>query len=633
MKEFLKVAVICSFCWVFGLSTVAAYGQVGPSDPKQPRQIDNSGSFRVEAADLYVAPGVVGPTSASVVASVEDSWGRYTQGESSRLAVLVTDPSSDWLGLAHGLKSAGIPFRMTKDYREALRHKAILAYPMISGGTVSSEAVAALSQHVQSGGTLVAVQPLANSMKSLFGFTEAIPSRQQKSLAFQKGALSWSLDDTREASLTINGSTPEVVLGTYSFLFPTGKVVAAYEDGKAAIIRKDYGGGAAYAVGLDLGHWLLTGYNSRAESSARSYVNEYEPSLDVLLQWLKEVYRSAEKNAVFLGSVPSGKGLAVLLTHDVDFTKSVVNAVAYAEYEKSMGIRGTYFIQTKYVRDYYDEIFFNDVYLPYLRKLPELGMELGSHTVCHSYIFADLPMGSGAEAYPSYQPFISGRYAIHNATVLGELRVSKFLLEQGAGVAVASFRAGHLQNPLALPQALAATGYRYSSNVTANTALTHRPFQLNYSRSSQGEAPVYEFPITIEDELDSPMDKRLDKALALSAKVARYGGLLNVLIHPNVLGEKMAFEQGLVQALKDKAWFGSLGEYGRWWAARDAAETDVLLQGQLRQVRLRLPQAVEELPLEVPAGWMLQSGPGRMQDGVVLISAPAGEALLTFTAP
>ena len=59
----------------------------------------------------------------------------------------------------------------------------------------------------------------------------------------------------------------------------------------------------------------------------------------------------------------------------------------------------------------------------------------------------------------------------------------------------------------------------------------------------------------------------------------------------------------------------------------------MLIQGQLRQVRLRLTQAVEELPLEVPAGWMLQSGPGRMQDGVVLISAPAGEALLTFTAP
>ena len=633
MREFLKVAVFCLFGWILGMSTAAAYGQVGPSDPRQPRQIDNSGSFRVEAADLYVAPGVNGPAAPSAVAPVEDSWGRYDQGEGSRLAVLVTDVKSDWLGLAHGLKSAGIPFRLTKDYREALRHKAILAYPMISGGTVSTEAVAALSQHVQNGGVLVAVQPLANSMRNLFGFTEAIPSRQQKSLSFQKGALSWALDDAREAALTINGSAPEAVLGTYSFLFPTGKVVAAYEDGKAAIIRKDYGGGAAYAVGLDLGHWLLTGYNSRAESSARSYVNDYEPSLDILLQWLKEVYRNAEKNAVFLGSVPSGKALAVLLTHDVDFTKSVVNALAYAEYEKSMGIRGTYFIQTKYIRDYYDEIFFNEAYLPYLRKLKELGMEVGSHTVSHSYVFADLPLGSGAESYPSYQPFISGRYAIHNATVLGELRVSKFLLEQGTGAAVASFRAGHLQNPLMLPQALAATGYRYSSNVTANTALTQRPFQLNYSRSSQGEVPIYEFPIAIEDELEPPMDKRLDKALALSAKVARYGGLLNVLIHPNVLGEKLAFEQGLVNALKDKAWFGSLGEYGRWWAARDAAEADVSIQGQLRQVRLRLTQAVEELPLEVPAGWMLQSGPGRIQGGQVLISAPAGEAVLTFTTP
>ena len=633
MKRFAKVMASCLFFWIIALSTADAYGQVGPSNSKEPRQIDNSGSFHVDAADLYIAPGVTGPTSASTVAPMEEKWARYEQGDSSRLAVLVTDEKSDWLGLAHGLKSAGIPFRMTKDYMEALRHKAILAYPMISGGTVSPEAAAALSKHVQSGGTLVAVQPLANSMKSLFGFTEAIPSRQQKSLAFQKGVLSWVLDDVRETSLTINGSTPEAALGTYSFLFPTGKIVAAYEDGKAAIIRKNYGGGAAYAVGLDLGHWLLTGYNSRAESSARSYVNEYEPSLDILLQWLKEVYRNAEKNAVFFGSVPSGRGLAVLLTHDVDFTKSVVNAVAYAEYEKSMGIRGTYFIQTKYIRDYYDAIFFNEAYLPYLRKLIELGMELGSHTVSHSYVFAALPLGSGTETYPAYQPFISGRYAIHNATVLGELRVSKFLLEQGTGVAVTSFRAGHLQNPLTLPQALAATGYRYSSNVTANTALTHRPFQLNYSRGSQGETSIYEFPITIEDELDSPMDKRLDKALALSAKVARYGGLLNILIHPNVLEEKMTFEQGLVNALKDKAWFGSLGEYGRWWEARDAAEADVFVQGQLRQVRLRLPQAVEELPLEVPADWTLQSGPGRIQGGQVLISAPAGEAVLTFTAP
>ena len=633
MKKFLQVLLTCGLCWSLGLSTVAAYGQVGPNEGKEPRQIDNSGSFRVEAADIYVAPGLSGPTGASAVAPAADSFGRYTQGEASRLAVLVTDQKSDWLGVAHGLKSAGIPFRLTTDYREALRHKAVLAYPIISGSTVAAEAAAALSQYVQSGGTLVAVQPLANAMKPLFGFTEAIPSRQQKSLSFQKGALSWPLEDAREASLTINGSKAEVVLGSYSFLFPAGKVVASYEDGKAAIIRKDYGNGAAYAVGMDLGHWLLTGYNSRAESSARSYVNEYEPSLDVLLQWLKEVYRGAEKNAVFLGSGPSGKDLAVLLTHDVDFTKSVVNAVAYAEYEKSMGIRGTYFIQTKYIRDYYDEIFFNDAYLPYLRKLADLGMELGSHTVCHSYIFGDLPLGSGSESYPSYQPFISGRYAIHNANVLGELRVSKFLLEQGTGAPVVSFRAGHLQNPLALPQALAATGYRYSSNVTANTALTQRPFQLNYSRGSQGETPVYEFPIAIEDELDPPMDKRLDKALALSAKMARYGGLLNVLIHPNVLGEKMAFEQGLVNALKDKAWFGSLGEYGRWWAARDAAEADVLVQGSLRQVRLHLPQAVEELPLEVPSGWVLQSGPGRMQDGVVLVSAPAGEAWLIFNAP
>ena len=58
-----------------------------------------------------------------------------------------------------------------------------------------------------------------------------------------------------------------------------------------------------------------------------------------------------------MGTVPGGKALSVVLSHDVDFTQSVVNAPVFAEYEKSAGVPATYFIQTKYIRDYYDEIF------------------------------------------------------------------------------------------------------------------------------------------------------------------------------------------------------------------------------------------------------------------------------------
>jgi len=43
---------------------------------------------------------------------------------------------------------------------------------------------------------------------------------------------------------------------------------------------------------------------------------------------------------------------------------------------------------------------------------------------------------------------------------------------------VVSFRPGHLSYPFALPQALQATGFAFSSSVTAGNALSHLPFRL-----------------------------------------------------------------------------------------------------------------------------------------------------------
>lgn len=108
---------------------------------------------------------------------------------------------------------------------------------------------------------------------------------------------------------------------------------------------------------------------------------------------LKAIYTAGEPEAVTIGTVPFGKSLSVMLTHDVDFTRSMANAVAYAQYEKSQGLTATYFVQTKYIRDYNDDIFFDDDGVSHLGTLAELGMEIGSHTVAHSKIFDAFSMG------------------------------------------------------------------------------------------------------------------------------------------------------------------------------------------------------------------------------------------------
>ena len=535
---------------------------------------------------------------------VPTAWRNYEQGSTSRLAILLTDPDSSWLGLAHGLKSIGIPFRITRDVQEALAHKVVLVYPMISGKVLGPEALQALAEYPKTGGTLIGVQVLGGGLNQVFGFREALASRQRYGLTLTPAdPLLADLTDPAEQHLRVGlrGKGIEV-MGTYGYT-EASDPLARFEDGTAAITQVAHGPGRAYAIGLDLGFLLLKGYNNRGDELVKTFDNEFDPTLDVWLRLLKSMYRTAHEDAVTLGTVPFGKSLSVMMTHDVDFTQSIKNAVDYAAYEKSQGLVGTYFIQVKYIRDFNDDIFFNDEGVRYVKQLADLGMELGSHTIAHSRVFDEFPLGTGREAYPSYAPFVKDRTTAYNVSILGELRVSKFLIDHFSGQSIVSFRPGELSNPFGLPQALLATGYRYSSTATANNSLTHLPYQLNYDRLIDSELEVFEFPVTIEDEALPKMGDRLPEALEVAKRISRYGGSVVVLIHPNILDHKLAFEKGFVEGVRPYAWFGSVGEFGRWWAARNRVEVDVARDSSMMRVTVKAPAAVAGLTLEVPAGW------------------------------
>ncbi|MCS6289493.1 MAG: hypothetical protein H8K10_11000 [Nitrospira sp.] len=558
--------------------------------------------------DFHRFSGVAGPSHVTVVPPrVPASWTTYGQGSKSRMAILLTDPDSSWLGLAHGLKSIGIPFRITRDVREALTHQVVLVYPMISGKVLSPAELQALGDFPKTGGTLIGVQVLGGGLNRVFGFRDAVASRQRYGLRLAASdPLLVELTDPREQRLRIGIREKGLdVMGTYGYT-ESAAPLAVFDDGTAAVTQALYGSGRAYAIGLDLGFLLLKGYNNRGEELVRTYDNQFDPTLDVWLRLLKSIYRTAQEGAVTVGTVPFGKSLSVMLTHDVDFTQSIKNAVDYAEYEKSQGLVGTYFIQVKYIRDYNDDIFFNDEGVRYLGRLAELGMELGSHTIAHSKVFNQFPMGTGLEAYPSYAPFVKDRMTAVNASVLGELRVSKFLIDHFSGQEIVSFRPGELSNPFGLPQALLATGFRYSSTATANNSLTHLPYQLTYDRLTESEVDIFEFPVTIEDEELPKMGDRLPQALEVARQISRYGGSLVVLIHPNILDHKLAFERGFVEGVRPYAWFGSVREFGHWWAARNLVETDVARDAASLRVTLTMPQSIAGLTIELPEGWILR---------------------------
>ena len=581
--------------------------------------------------------GVRGPSGTTrVPGEVTTPWQTYNGGGRSCLAVLLTDPDSPWLAVAHALKTIGIPFLITRDVREAVKHHVVLVYPEISGRVLPARAFDDLRMFVKQGGTLAATGVLGGGLQDVFGFRIAEPSQARYAIRFQDDIRRLvPLMDPRERTIPLGLRGRGEALGTEGYVDAGGVPLAVFEDGRAALLFHSYGRGRAYAFGLDLGELIHAGYDLRDETIHRSYVNEYEPSIDVFLRLLKEIYSQGEPNAVILDTVPMGKELSVLVTHDIDSAVAVGNAVAYAEYERREGIPATYFLQAKYIRDYNDEAFFDAKGIAMVRRLGALGMELGNHSVSHSRQFASFPFGSGAERYPSYRPFVHDPSRTTGGTILGELRVGKFLIDEFSQAAkVVSFRPGGLLNPFSLPEALWASGYRYSSSATADNALTHLPFRLSYGRRPRSEVPVFEFPVTIEDEALPRLGERLPAALELAEKLASYHACFVILIHPDILGHKLDFERGFVAAWRKRAWFGTLSDFGAWWSARSEAELDVKVGEGERTVVLTLPSTITGLPLRVPMHWrFLSADPAaavRAERGLVLVSASAHEVSLHF---
>jgi len=101
---------------------------------------------------------------------------------------------------------------------------------------------------------------------------------------------------------------------------------------------------------------------------------------------------------------PDGKQIAFsgfrgnqpdVFTYDLDTGKALTDSVALAKLLHERGVDATFFMQTKYVRYWNDEAFFRADSLPQLKKLRELGMEVGSHSVHYARAVNGFQLGDG----------------------------------------------------------------------------------------------------------------------------------------------------------------------------------------------------------------------------------------------
>jgi hypothetical protein len=284
----------------------------------------------------------------------------------------------------------------------------------------------------------------------------------------------------------------------------------------------------------------------------------------------------------------------LMLSHDVDWEYSFKPMLAFAGFEKIAGASSTFFVQTKYLDDATSRAFFFGQSLDVLRELTAHEGDIGSHTVIHSMLFNKVPLGTGEEKYPTYRARATRDNPAQDATALGEVCVSKSLLDgELPGHDTIFFRAGHLRVPLFLPEALARCGYEFDSSFTAGDVLSNFPYELDFDLGMTEPANLFEFPVTFEDEQLPPLLDRIPAMLDTIEANAENGASSVLLIHSNNAQAKLEAERAILSQLPKDILVENMTQYARFWKARSQVSwfPQTLAGGEQIEINTELPIA------------------------------------------
>ena len=503
----------------------------------------------------------------------------YPERFPMQVAVLRTVTDETMLPALHALLEMGIPFFVTRDLQQALRHRLVLIYPRVDAGTFTAAQLEQIRRHMAEGGSVYAQWVAEGPAEGLFGIRKAVASKGRHVVRFAAGAgpLLRYLNRPEELEIRLGSDQFPEIFWTQGYTAdPTATVLAQFEDGTAALVRKRAGAGTVYLSGVSLLEGVLRGQTNRHYEAFRHYVNAFEPGGDVWLLILRAWYESQEPGAVRLATIPNGQRSAVLFTHDIDWENSFPPMLDYARLETQHGTRSLFFVQMKYVDDANGKGYLTPTNLDVLREIHAEGFPMGTHSIIHSRAFNHFDLGSGRESYVNYHPLGTGPNTATGATVFGEVRVSRELLDGNVPEQhTVFFRAGHLRVPKSLPEALQRCGYEFDSSFTAPDVLSNFPYALTLGLGFDDDSGLYEFPVTIEDQEQPALVERVNAAIEVFRANAENGAIIVVLIHPTDAKMKLDAERDMLDHLPPGVSAMDPLEFAQFWRARDRLEWSV----------------------------------------------------------
>jgi len=509
--------------------------------------------------------------------------------------------STELTALKHCFDIFAIQYTITDNLAAASGAAVIFTAGDLRNTTFSPSELQQLYSYVENGGVLVSQVVIGNKLFSLFGIKDLNESKKRYAISFQEPAADSSLvylDRPEERTVSLgNKKLYNKVIWTHAFSVTDAKALASTEDKKTIFSVNRYGEGVAYVLGVSLSDSVLLPHVGNDYEAQRGWINTFEPGSDVFLLIMKSIYEQYTMPFIYLSTVPYGKKTALILSHDVDAQPSFKNMVDYAELEKRFGVSGTYFITTKYFKDDMDTGYYDADAIEYIKKVKQLGGDIGSHTVTHSIIFEKFPAGSINTTRRNYKIIVS-------PTVFGEVKVSKELLDSDIpSQNTISFRSGYLRYPENLIDTLEKSGYLYDSSFSADDIMCNYAYRaFKFRKVGSEESSVIEIPVIFDDSqgLLTPknVNELVDKWIDIISANGDNEAISGLLIHPSETGYKLKAEEILLKKISEEnIWIGNLSDYGDFWSVRNNYKYESGIDGKTLTIRILSPKIDDRISI------------------------------------
>lgn len=521
---------------------------------------------------------------------------------------------------------AGYNYFTTTDLDSALTGDVLLLSGCMKSSTFSSDELQKIEEWVKDGGILVAGairsvnSKYADTVSDLFG----IDATQSPAKNSDRTLIRWNPAHyaDRELEYIDEPEERETSIGqvkSFSFTPKGCDVLASFNTGEAAVARHTLGQGKSYLVAVPWRDVVQRNQLNKDQKSCRVYNNGFEPSSDVWALFLRSVCGSAGDVSVWKFTVPGGYDQILVPTHDCD-SRTAYDAMHYmADYEKSMGCKGHYFLTTHYYSDKvnfghtYLSDFYNDQTIPKAKALIEGGHTVGSHSVCHFPDFnkVDNVDVVSREEYARRATCIDG--TSRGASTWAEIALSKQIIEGDLHNRVRSFRSGHLHVNKDFHSVMEGAAYQFQSCYTAGDLLSEFPFFGRLDNDWSGrESTVLTIPLHISDVYDEkdaegPLNDDtwsthlcVDRWAEAMRKLRGNHANAVLLIHPN-RDWKMELQKKLMNRLtNENVRMYNFEDYGDFWLARHNCKFAYEYKASNKSLEIKASDAAALLLHSVP---------------------------------